>query len=203
MPDELTRRLANRTFKLAPQLEVTPLRYGRQIAKDIGPSLWMGEWTSTILRSAGLGIVRAWIDTVSSTQDFYGYDMSRQRPRVYAEGFPGGFPGTCTLTSVSLPYGIVLGGLTAGMVLSPGDYLSFDYNSGASRALHRISAGGTASGGGTLTVEVRPEIRSGYAGGATVTLYRAAARMIVIPESYNEQLDGRTGTVSFKAIQTL
>jgi hypothetical protein len=202
IPDALSHRLASQTFTLKPMLEVTPLRHGRQIAADLGPSLWMLDWQSATVRSNVLGVARAWLDTLSSTKEFYGFDMYRQRPLVYAAGFPVGFTGACTLTSVSAPYGVVLGGLPAGLILSPGDYLSFDYNSGANRALHRIAAGGTASGG-AVTLEVRPEIRSGYAGGAAVSLYRASARMLIIPDSYKETTDGRTGTVAFKAIQTL
>jgi hypothetical protein len=205
IPSELSDRLSGLTFTLKPMLEISPLRSGRQIALDIGPNLWLGEWRSEAMDATKMGVARAWFDTLSSIQEFYGYDQYRQYPLAYANtGFLGGFTGTCTLTSVTLPYTIVLGSLPAGFILSPGDYLSFDYTSGTTvRALHRVSEGGTASGGGSLTIEVRPAVRSGFAGGATVTVFRASARMIVLPESYSENINASVGSISFKAIQTL
>jgi len=198
MPDEL--HVAGLSFILKPMIEVSPLRSGRLIAADLGPAIWIGEWSTSILVPAQVGIVRAWFDTLSSLREFYGYDKLRERP---VAGFPVGFTGACTLTSVSAPYGVTLGSLPAGVVLSPGDYLSFDYNSGTNRALHRIAAGGT-SAAGSVTLEVRPEVRSGYAGGAAVSLYRASARMLVIPDSYSESLSlPDLSTISFKAVQSL
>jgi hypothetical protein len=201
IPDEL--HIAGLSFVLQPMVEMTPLRSGKQIAADLGPSIWMGEWSTPILTPAQMGTARAWFDSLSSTRDFYAYDIYRQYPLNYAGGFTGGFTGACVLTSATPPYALTLGSLPAGFKLAPGDYLSFDYNSGTSRALHRVSVGGTAAGG-ALVLEVRPEIRAGFAGGAAVALYRAAARMMIIPNSYSESLSiPDFGTISFKAVQTL
>jgi len=179
MPDELTSRLVGLSFKLQPMIEINPLRSGRQIAADLGPALWMGEYSSGVLSAARFGVVRAWIDTLLSTQEFYGFDKFRERP---LRGLPVGFTGACTVSAFTAPFALTLAGLPSAFVLAPGDYVSFDYNSGTTRALHRIVAGGTASGG-SLALEVRPAIRSGLVVSQAATVYRAAARMIILPDT--------------------
>jgi hypothetical protein len=202
MPDELTTRLVGLSFKLQPMIEINPLRSGRQIAADLGPALWFGEYSSGVLSAARFGVVRAWIDTLLSTQEFFGFDKFRERP---LGGLPVGFTGACTVSSFTPPFALTLGSLPFDFILAPGDYVSFNYNSGATRALHRIVAGGTSSViDGSLTLEVRPAIRSGLVAGAAANVYRAAARMIILPNSYDENITPPDfGTVSFKAIQTL
>jgi hypothetical protein len=203
MPDELTSRLVGLSFKLQPTIEVSPLRSGRQIAADLGPALWIGEFSSGLLNAQRFGVARAWVDTLLSTQEFYGYDKLRERPLAYKAGFPGGFTGACTVSAFTQPYALTLSGLPATGVLAPGDYVSFDYSSGAARALHRIVAGGTASGG-VLALEVRPAIRTGLAVSQAATVYRSAARMIILPDTYEESVQPPDfGQLSFKAIQTL
>ena len=200
-PDEIGSRFIGLSFRLQPMLEVSPTRGGKQIAADLGPALWMGEFSTGLLTAAKFGIARAWIDTLSSTQTFYGYDKLREYP---LRGLPIGFSGACTVSTFALPFALTLAGLPAGFVLSPGDYVSFDYASGSSRALHRVVAGGTASGGGSLLLEVRPAIRSGLVASQAATVFRSAARMIILPDTYEENITPPDfGQLSFKAIQTL
>jgi hypothetical protein len=200
MPDELTSRLVGLSFKLQPMIEINPLRSGRQIAADLGPALWLGEYSSGLLSAARFGVARAWIDTLLSTQEFYGFDKFRERP---LRGLPVGFTGACTVSAFTAPFALTLAGLPSAFVLAPGDYVSFDYSSGTTRALHRIVAGGTAASG-SLALEVRPAIRSGLVVSQAATVYRAAARMIILPDTYDENVSPPDfGTLSFKAIQTL
>jgi len=201
IPDELSSRLIGLSFKLQPTIEVTPTRAGKHIAADLGPAVWIGQYSSGLLNAARFGVVRAWVDTLLSTEEFYGYDKLRELP---LRGLPVGFTGACSVSTFTLPFALTLTGLPVGFVLSPGDYVSFDYNSGTSRALHRIVAGGTASGGGSLLLEVRPAIRSGLVAPQAATVYRSAARMIILPDTYDEHVTAPSfGQVSFKAIQTL
>lgn len=204
IPDELSAHLVGMTFKLQPMLEISPLRSGKQIAADLGPALWVGEYSSARLNATRFGVVRAWVDTLMSTQEFYGFDKFRERPLAYGRtGFPGGFTGACTVSAFSAPFALTLSGLPTAFVLAPGDYVSFDYSAGITRALHRIVAGGTAAGG-SLALEVRPTIRSGLTAGQAATVYRSAARMIILPDSYDEAVTAPDmGQISFKAIQTL
>jgi hypothetical protein len=208
VPDSLT--VVGMSFPPAPMIEVTPLRSGRRISKELGPTLWRGHWQSSRMRPDKAGQVRAWYDTLLSLEEFYGYDKLREYPLAYSTGWGGlmvgasPFSGSGVLTTVAgNNVEMTIGSLPIGFVLSPGDYLAFDYSTSL-RALHRCSAGATASGAGSLTVEVRPHVRPGWAVAAPVMFYRPAARMIILPGTYQEDIAARIfTTISFDAIQSL
>lgn len=197
-------RVVGMSFPPAPMIEVTPLRSGRQISKDMGPTLWRPRYETAQLTPAQAGTVRALYDTLTSVEEFYAYDLLREYPLAYANGWPGGFDGTGTLDDVeSNNVEVNLSDLFAGFVFSPGDYLSFSYSTSL-RALHRVVAPATANGSGQVTVEVRPHIRPGWAEGAVVDLYRPSCRAIILPGTYSEQIDvDHTTRISFEAIQSL
>ena len=193
--------------------EITPLRSGKQIAADLGPTLWRAKYQAINLTEAEAGVARSAYDTLLSLEYFYGYDKVRAYPLAYAisrfAGLTVGdapFAGACTLTGFgSDNVTATLADLPAGFVFSRGDYIAFDYGSD-SRALHRVSVGGIASGGGTIAIQVRPFVRAGWTAGATVSLVRAAAKMIVRPNTWEENMQARKpvfASVSFEAIQTL
>lgn len=103
---------------------------------------------------------------------------------------------------------MTLSALPFGYKLSGGDLLSFDYGtSPVRRALHRVVLPVTASGAGvTPNFEVRPYIRPGATVGLAVTLVKAAAKVRMIPDSFNpgtNDSDGITRGMSFQVRQTL
>lgn len=207
IPDALL--VTGLTFLPDPVIEITPTKGGGAVSVDLGPTLWRGKWDSDTLDEARFGEVRAWYDTLLNEREFYGYDKLREYPLNYTGGFTGllvgtvPFDGTCTLAGV--PTGSVsveLEDLPAGFILAPGDYLHFDY--GTSRALHRVSAQEVADTNGQMEVEVRPYVRLGWEADTVVTLYRAAARMVILPGSYSERIvPGTFGQASFEARQVL
>lgn len=196
--------IAQAKFRLVPVSEVSRTRGGGSIAKNLGPALWMAEFHSTLLDFDDFGTVRAWLDSLSNTQTFYGYDVLREYPWAYRNGWEGGFDGTCTLDDVaSNGVEVDLTDLPANFVFSAGDYIAFDYGS-SSRALHRIQANVTADGSGDVTVEVRPLVRTGWVTNTTVDLHKPAAKMYVDAINADETIDANGyGTVSFSAIQAL
>lgn len=206
-PDVL--RFVSIRFWLQPMQELGPLRGGGVISKDLGPKLWRMEVSAPPVDETDLGVIRAWFDTLASTEEFYAFDPIRAFPLAYRAGWGdltvGGsaFDGTCTLADVaSSNKEIDLEDLPSGFEFSPGDYLSFDYSS--KRALHRVSAAVTANASGEATIEVRPHVRSGWDADATVTLEKPAARMLIVPDSVTDPVDHRRlGRVSFEAVQTL
>jgi ferric-dicitrate binding protein FerR (iron transport regulator) len=209
LPDELP--ILGMTFKRQPMQEVTPLRSGKQIVKNLGPTLWYARWQSDRMTPDESGPVRAWCDTIEENgEQFYGYDKLREYPLAYALGWGGltvdgqPFSGDGTLSNVALNnVEVSLADLPAGFVLSPGDYLAFDYSTSL-RALHRCSAAATANGAGALTVEVRPHVRPGWAADAVVHLHRAAARMVMLPGTLDDREEApHFVTTAFEAIQSL
>lgn len=210
LPQQLHDFLVGMSFPPSPTNEVTPLRSGKVISHDLGPTLWQPKFQSVSLPEHLAGFVLAWHDTVLSTGEFFGFDKRREYPLAYAGGWGGltvggsPFSGNCRLTAVAgNNVEVSLDQLPAGFIFSTADWLAFDYLSGAARALHRVSAGAVANGDGIVTLEVRPHVRPGFALNASVMLYRAAARMLVLPGTYSEQADTNGTTISFEAIQTL
>lgn len=210
LPDAF--KVVGLSFPPAPMIEVTPLRSGRQISHNLGPTLWRPKYDSADLNPARAGEVRALYDTLLSEREFYGFDHSRAYPLAYRRthwtgltvgGSP--FTGVADLSAVAgSNVEVTLINLPIGFVLSHGDYIAFDYSTSL-RALHRVSAPATANGSGQMTVEVRPPIRPGWSAGADVSLYRPAARMIILPGTYSEKVDlvTRLTSISFEAIQSL
>jgi hypothetical protein len=216
LPDEL--RIVGMSFVPQPMQVVTPTRGGNQIAMDLGPTLWVGEFRSGVLTEEEFGIVRAWFDTLSSLEEFYGYDKLREYPLNYRETqwsglFTGSpavtpFEGSASLVNV-VDDGLTVqvGSLPSGFKLRPGDYLAFDYGTISElRALHRVVSSADAALG-VASVEVRPRVRDGWQPNSpsrTVMLHRPSARMVVVPNSYSEtETPPFFGEISFRAIQTL
>lgn len=210
LPDEL------KTVALSLMLKPTGMgggtRGGKQIWADTGPALWHGDLESTNLTQEEFGVACAFFETLLSEKEFYGYDRHREYPVAHKSGWGNltvsgsPFSGAGLIATGSSAFSLNLKSLPAGLILTAGDRLAFDYDDGTGatvRALHRIVAGGTVSGS-TLTVEVRPALRSGFATNATVYFYQPAARMLVLPDSYAPlpAVDG-SGRISLKAVQSL
>jgi len=80
-----------------------------------------------------------------------------------------------------------LSGLPSGYVLTAGDYLSYDYGSSPTRrAFHRIVETVAADAAGlTPLFEVRPHLASGITTGLSVTLRKPAAKVFIVPETFD------------------
>lgn len=204
--------IAGLSFIPEPISEISPVRGGDIISADLGPTLWRGKYDSPILEASVFGAARAWYGTLLSYREFYAYDILRQYPLEYADGwgdlevngspFDGnGFLGDVESNDVE----VTIYNVPIGLILSPGDYLSWVYSS-TRQALHRVSAGSTAtgvSGSGEVTVEVHPSVRAGWTAATAVKLYRAVAKMVILPGTYTENISPPSfGQVSFEAMQT-
>jgi hypothetical protein len=201
------------SFYPDPMHELTPLRSGRIIAADLGPTLWRGKWSLVAVDADAVAEVRAWYASLLSYQPFYGYDKLREYPRNYINGwgslFVGSnpFAGYATLASVTGGVTAGLENLPIGFVLKNGDYFSFDYGTD-SRALHMVVSGGTADAQGELTVTVSPAIRTGWEATApatrTINFYKPSAKMIIVPGSWSDAVEPPAlGRFSCEAVQTL
>jgi hypothetical protein len=90
------------------------------------------------------------------------HDPHRPRPIAYQGGQPlsgvkaggGAFNGDAVLESITDPLTIVVNGLPAGFILSPGDYVEVR-KSPYVRSLHRIHIAAVASGAGVVTLSIR------------------------------------------------
>lgn len=221
LPAELLARMSTCLFSFDYMQDIAPTRGGVNIVRDLGPALWHASFQSALLVPNSFKIVEGWLDSLGgSVNTFYGYDLAR----TYAINYPNGYAAlnransggsfsagtvllaavagdnvTATLGSIGAPATT----LPAGFVMSVGDYLAFDYNSGISRALHRVVAGGTADTNGVLAIEVRPQIRAGWSG-SSVQLATPSGKFLVLPGSVKKSSQQGWGTtVAFEGVQTL
>lgn len=209
IPDEF--RILASSFVLQPMIEVTPVRNGGQVSADLGPSLWSASVRSAQLTMDRIGVVRAWYNTLQSIETFWGFDYYRQFPyeyrRTHFAGLTvGGNPytGLGRLTAVaSNSKQISLDELPNGFVITAGDYVSWDYASGTKTALHQFVQTVTLPGGSVTEIEVRPHVRTGWSTNQGVRMHRPAARMIIVPGSYQETIERGLGVISCQAIQVL
>lgn len=214
LPAELIARLSTCSFDLVFMQEEAPTRGGDLIARDLGPNLWQCSYQTAMLTPVNYAIVEAWLDSLGGSINlFSGYDIKRTFASFYQPAGYGGliragggaFDGTASLTSVAGDnVTVTIGTLPAAFQISIGDYLGWSYNSGGSIALHRAVAAATADGSGNLSVEVRPQIRSGWAGSATVALGSVTGKFKIANGTVRKNLiPGFGGTIGFQGIQTL
>ncbi|HCE10145.1 MAG TPA: hypothetical protein DEQ40_16385 [Oxalobacteraceae bacterium] len=220
MPAELIARLSTCIFSFDYMQDVAPTRGGANIVRDIGPALWHATYQSALLVPASFKIVEGWLDSLGgSLNPFYGYDLQRTYAAAYPSGYGalsraaggGSFDGTVLLAAVAGDNvtitlgssGVPTTALPASFVLTIGDYVAFDYNSGASRALHRVVAGGTADSNGVLSVEVRPQIRAGWSA-ATANLSSPSGKFLLLPGSLKKSMQPWGAVnVTFEGVQSL
>lgn len=191
-------------LQLLARQELSRTAYGRTIGKSLGSAIWMGDFTTAPLPNYDALAFEAMMNSLDGvTGVFEAGDMraAAQYPRAYTTG---AFNDTGVLASVnSNNKAISLSGLDAGMQLSVGCYLSFDY--AGSRALHQVMEAVAANGGGaTAQFEVRPFLRPGWTIGTAVRLKSPRGLFTLQPGSLASRMNDNTSSVvSFKVVQAV
>lgn len=200
-------KVAACTFDLPGGLQMSRTAGGEIITADLGARLWRGTVTLADMRHADAVKVQAMLNRLTdSGASFLAYDPAHWRP---AYDPTGALLGAAAVTINSLPTAreLTLAGLPAGYVLTPGDYLSWNYGSSpVRRAFHQVVVGGTANGSGiTPALEVVPEIRPGSAAGASVLINQPYCKAVVVPGSFKGRSSrpAISGGMQFDFIQTL
>lgn len=186
--------------------EFSGLGTGEILAANLGPALWMASVTLKPLRLPAANSILALLEALEgSLRAFYLFNHQQ----AYPQSDPGGVLVASTSPVIHTLGGdnksLRISGLPSSFVMTRGDMLSFDYGSPARRAFHRVMETVTASSGLTPSFEVRPHIRPGAATSTAVSLSRPAAKMILMPGTFNpgEQTGHMVNGISFQAIQTL
>ncbi len=189
-------------FDLLPRQEFSSRTAGGvTIAKDFGPALWFGTYTTEELPNDDALDYKAVLDSLDGAiGTFEAWDLRRPAPRLYGDGSAA----NGVLHSVNANNkALSLSGLNAGQVVSRGDYLSFDY--GGNRALHRVAEAVTANGSGlTAEFEVRPHLRPGWSLSQSVYVKSPRGIFVMVPGSVvPTQTRGKFGTLTFQIGQYL
>lgn len=173
---------------------------GKTYAKDFGPALWIGSWTTVLLTNEDAIAFEAMLYSLDGAINlFEGRDLRKPYPRFYPDGV---FNDTGKINSIGANNkSLSLKSLPASFKLAVGDFLSFDV--GTHRALHQVMEAVTANGSGLTTeFEIRPHIWPGTATNTSVILKQPAALFSINPGSISSQMNGgRYTAVSFEGTQ--
>lgn len=204
-----TLRIMSVRWILQEQQEYSGLGSGEFLVADLGPRLWKADVAFATMADADAAEVQADFETLDGgMSEFYLYDPRKRYPRADPDGSILGASSVQIATLGSNNKSLTVSGLPAGYVLSKGDFFHFDYGtSPVRRALHRIVETVTANGAGVSPVfEVRPHFRAGVQTGLAVKLKKPAAKMRLIPGSFDPgmgNLGGITSGMAFQAMQAL
>ena len=195
--------LADTHFQLQQRVETSRSASGVTRVREVGPALWVAECTTVPLRHADAARVEALLDTLDGgARAVLLTDVRHPRPATATDEPLTGVQ----IHSVDLADGTLrLKGLPAGFVLTPGDYLAFNFGAGPSRALHRVVEGVTADGSGvTPAFAVRPYPRVGTSVDAAVSLRDPAGLFALVPDSVRvSAVQTVARQISFQAVQVL
>lgn len=176
---------------------------------EIASSRWAGEWVVSTIGRVVYGEWSAWVESLrEGRRTFKGVPPKWKWPIAYPRGFAG-------LVYSSLPWSgsgnlsvidanrdvITINHLPTGFVLSAGDFLSIP--AGSFHSLHKVLLGGTANGGGSVSVTVEPPIRPGISTGIDVLFEAPFCEMAIEGPPDMEIGPGGVGRISFKALQVL
>jgi hypothetical protein len=210
-------RVAEVQMRLAPMEAVSPVRGAYPTAVQLGTPFWRVSYRTPHLTRAQLLEVEAWLDSLRGS---LGWFKATHPGRRYPLGHPAGwagktvsgsataFDGTGTIDSVSTSLSrIRLNGLPAAGQFSPGlaagDVISVAL-SGQGRQLFRVTTGGNATAGGTLSLsDLVPSVTARVVDGAAFTITAPWFEATVDPGSVQivDGIDQRS--VAFSASQVL
>lgn len=198
-------RVQSARFWLPESLTMESTEGGEIFTADRGPRLWQAEFTLHQGLHSSVDEMEARLALLAQAgRSFMAYDPRRTGPKADPEG--AGLAGFTPKISSTTAREVTISGLPAGYQISRGDYLGWTYGNNPVRyALHRAVTAPTATAGGVATIEVVPNIRTGAAAGADVSLVRPVCKMILVPGSYAPGVAARifTAGATFRAQQTL
>lgn len=186
-------KIASVKWMLREHQEISGLGSGQILVANIAPPLWTAEVELATMPNEEAAEVQGLIESLDGgLRSFYLYAPQKIGPAYDPDGsiLSGSTPKIYALDVNNKEMRIY--GLPAGYKLTAGDFIAFDYGSNPSRrAFHRALNTVTADGSGiTPAFEVRPYIRAGVQTDINVTLVKPAAKVGLIPESFDP------GTVS-------
>jgi hypothetical protein len=172
------------TWQLKRNDQIDGLENGQILTSEDAPPLWSGTVNIRPLSYEAYRPISAAVNALDGSLQAF---MMFGPPALYPLADPtGSILGAATPTILSLDADnkrITLTGLPVGYVLSAGDNIQFPFAT-TLNAFHQIVAGGVADGSGHATIELRPHVHPGTLTGVAVTLIKPAARVVMVPGTY-------------------
>jgi len=184
---------------------------GRRTESQIfGTPYWRASYQATWLDKAKFGLIDAFMMQAGDDgETFLGYDVFRPRPTAMDTGNPlsgtkaggGAFNGSAVLQTITNSRTVIISGLPAGFILSPGDYIEFRM-SALARSLHRIIAPAVANSSGVVTLSIRHGLDTqNFTTASVVNFEKPSCTMQIDPDSYSGAKSWSNREPSFTATE--
>lgn len=165
--------------------QIDGLENGQILTSEDAPPLWSGTVNIRSMDYTEYRTISALINALDgSSQAFMLYGPPALYPLTDPTGSILGASATTLFALDADNKRVTIGGLPIGYTLSAGDNCQFLFAT-TLNAFHNIVQGGVADGAGRAVVELRPHIHPGTVTGVTVTFKKPAARVVMVPGSYN------------------
>lgn len=198
------------TFDPVQPRSINRMEGRRTESQKFGTPYWTANYQATWLDKAKFGLMDAFMMQAGDDgETFLGYDVFRPRPIAMDTGSPlsgtkaagGAFNGDAYLQAITGTTQLNVGGLPAGFILSPGDYVELRM-APLLRSLHRVIAAATSDSGGFVTLEVRHPIdRDHFTSSATVHFEKPSCTMQIDAGSYSGAKSWDSREPSFSATE--
>lgn len=198
------------TFDPIQPRNVNRMEGRRTESQSFGTPYWTARYQATWLDKAKFGLMDAFMMQAGDDgETFLGYDVFRPRPVAMDTGSPlsgtkaggGAFNGDGFIQAITGGVLVSVGGLPAGFVLSPGDYVELRM-SVLKRSLHRVVTPAVADAGGYVTLNVRyPVDTQHFNTTATVHFEKPSCTMQVDQGSYEGSKSWDSREPSFSATE--
>jgi len=198
------------TFDPVQPRSINRMEGRRTESQSFGTPYWKATYQAVYQEHLGFGLMDAFMMQAGDDgETFLGYDVFRPRPIAMDTGSPlsgtkaagGAFNGDAYLQAITGTTQLNVGGLPAGFILSPGDYVELRM-SVLKRSLHRVIAAATASSGGFVTLNVRhPVDRDHFTSSATVHFEKPSCTMQIDQDSYSGAKSWDNREPSFSATE--
>jgi len=178
---------------------------GEWLSAKLAPDLWRFEVTTAWQKHDAIAAALAELEALGSQNTAMLYNPARAYPIADPTGslYGGASPLIASINASRLQ--MALKDCVAGQIVSKGDMLQIDYDSGSRVALVRVGETATANGSGnTAQFQVTPALRAAVSINDAVTVIKPAAKVKIAPESASVEA-GRDGfsRIVFTAVQTL
>ena len=201
--------LTESTLDLPESMVVTGRTGGGEVlTATSGVRLWEGDVVFMPQSYADADAILAKISILREPgRPFFVTHAARPAPRYDPTGaiLGGAQPKISSVASNNRD--LTIKDMPAGYVIAPGDHISWRYgiNPDYRYAFHRVVQGGVASGGGTVTVEVTPYIRTGALPDLDIKLINPMLKAVLVPRTVDTgKYSGRLVTgIKFGWRQTL
>lgn len=197
--------LESATFHPSWGQEISGQASGQVRVKDLRPMLWRATLQTREFNHDDVSQVQADLMLMEGSLDtFYCYNPRRPYPQADPDGSLLGASTVLIHAIGGSNRTLRLSGLPIGYQITKGDFLSFDYGSPGSRALHIVNDTVAADGSGlTASFGVQPPIRPGASVGLEVELVQPSGEFRIVPGSDRINTQGFFSTVRFEAVQVL